>query len=198
MSKLVAPATSRNRAFILEVLRRVLPNRGDVLEIASGSGEHAVHFAAALPDLVWHPTDPDAAAVSSVGAYRAEAGLPNLEAPRRLDVHDDDWHVPRADAVVCINMIHIAPWSATRALFRGAGRLLRAGELVYLYGPFRFGGQLTAPSNEAFDASLRERDPLWGVRDLDDVSAVAAGEGFARDEVTPMPANNHSIVFRKA
>lgn len=192
-----APSCARNRDPILSVLRGVLPPRGLVLEVAAGSGEHARYFSDALPALAWQPTDPSEAARASIDAWR-EGAVGDLRPALRMDVHELPWPVTAADAVVCINMIHIAPWSATRALFRGAGRLLRAGELVYLYGPFRFGGQLTAPSNEAFDASLRERDPLWGVRDLDDVSAVAAGEGFARDEVTPMPANNHSIVFRKA
>jgi cyclopropane fatty-acyl-phospholipid synthase-like methyltransferase len=195
--KLHAPATLRNRTFILDVLRRVLAGRTDVLEIASGSGEHAVFFASELPEIGWQPTDPDSGAVASVEAHRAEAGLSNVRPARVLDVRADDWGVPAADAVVCINMIHIAPWAAAEGLFRGAARLLPAGAPLYLYGPFRFEGRFTAPSNEAFDASLRERDSAWGVRDLDEVTALAEGVGFARAEVVAMPANNHSVVFRR-
>jgi cyclopropane fatty-acyl-phospholipid synthase-like methyltransferase len=195
--KLHAPATLRNRTFILDVLRRVLAGRTDVLEIASGSGEHAVFFASELPEIGWQPTDPDSGAVASVEAHRAEAGLSNVRPARLLDVRADDWGVPAADAVVCINMIHIAPWAAAEGLFRGAARLLPAGAPLYLYGPFRFEGRFTAPSNEAFDASLRERDSAWGVRDLDEVTALAEGVGFARAEVVAMPANNHSVVFRR-
>lgn len=192
-----APATQRNRTFILDVLRRVLAGRREVLEIASGTGEHAVFFAAELPGVVWQPSDPDPGALASIDAHRLEAGLPNLAPARRLDVTEDAWGVERADALVCINMIHIAPWSAAEGLFRGAARLLGEGAPLVLYGPFRFGGQFTAPSNEAFDASLRARDPAWGVRDLDDVTALAERAGFTRTEVIAMPANNHTVVFRR-
>jgi cyclopropane fatty-acyl-phospholipid synthase-like methyltransferase len=193
-----APATQRNKQFLLDVLRRVLAGRRDVLEIASGTGEHAVFFAAEMPWVHWQPSDADADARASVEAHRAEAALPNLAPVRFIDVTRGDWGVVRADAIVCINMIHIAPWSAAEGLFRGAARLLPEGAPLVLYGPFRFGGQFTAPSNEAFDASLRERDPAWGVRDLDDVTALAERAGFTRSEVIVMPANNHTLVFHRA
>jgi SAM-dependent methyltransferase len=191
-----APATARNRDPILSVLREVLPPRARVLEVASGSGEHAIWFTRHLPEVTWQPSDVDPAARASIEAHRAEENLPNLLAPVALDVTAPDWEKERvADAVVCINMIHISPWQATEGLFRGASSLLAPGGKVYLYGAYRFGGQFTAPSNAEFDASLRARDPRWGVRDLDDVTALADRRGFARDRVVPMPANNHSIVF---
>ncbi len=183
-----APATARNREPIREVLARELPATGTVLELASGSGEHAVHFAAAFPALIWQPSDPDATARASIAAWRAEAGLANLREPLALDATGE---LPDADAIVCINMIHISPWESTLGLFRGA----RCG-LVYLYGPYIVYGE-TAPSNRAFDASLRARDPRWGVRELRDVEAVAAGHGFARTALVAMPANNLSVVFRR-
>lgn len=196
--KRYAPATDRNREPILAVLRGVLPSSGLVLEIASGSGQHAAFFAPHFPGLLWQPTDPDPDALASIEAFRAEVGAPNLLSPRMLDVTRDDWGIDAAAAIVCINMIHIAPWAACEGLFRGAERLLSAGAPLYLYGPFQFDGRFTAPSNEAFDASLRERDPAWGVRDLADVTAFAKERGFSREAVVPMPANNHSIVFRRA
>lgn len=192
-----APATLRNRDFILDVLRPLLAGRRRVLEIASGSGEHAAFFAAALPDVEWQPTDPDAESLASIDAHRAESGLSNVRPALRLDVTEEPWPVPQADAIVCINMIHIAPWAAAEALFRGAARALSPGAPLYLYGPYRFSGAFTAPSNEAFDASLRERDPRWGVRDLDDVTALAERCGFSRVGVVAMPANNHSVIFRR-
>lgn len=188
-----APAAHRNREPIREVLARVLPSTGRVLEIASGSGEHALWFARAFPALAWQPSDPDPAARSSIAAWRAEAGLANLAEPIALDVCAP-WPVEHADAVVCINMIHIAPWEATVALFAGAARVLPAGGLLYLYGPYRFDGQ-TAPSNEDFDRSLRSRDPRWGVRDVTELVRVA-GEFVLADTVA-MPANNHSLIFRR-
>ncbi len=190
-----APAAARNRDPILEVLRAVLPARGRVLEIASGSGEHAVFFAAALPGLSWQPTDPDPRALASIAAHADEAALPNLAAPRRLDVHEDTWPIDQADALVCINMIHISPWSATEALMRGAGRLLAAGAPLVTYGPYRFGGAFTAESNAAFDASLRARDPAWGVRDVDAIADAAARHGLRHAATHPLPANNHALVF---
>ena len=203
-----APATVRNREPILGVLSRVLPRRGTVLEIASGSGEHAVWFARELPGVVWQPSDASDEALASIEAWRAEGGSPNLRAPIRLDVTRAGWHgvvvagASPADApiagVVCINMIHIAPWEACLGLMAGASALLGSGGLLVLYGPFRFGGTFTAPSNEAFDASLRARDPTWGVRDLDDVTAAALAQGLVRSEVVAMPANNHTVVFRRA
>lgn len=192
-----APATGRNRAPILGVLRRVLVDHELVLEIASGSGEHAVFFAAALPHLRWQPSDRDADALASIEAWRAEAGLPNLEPALALDVCAPRWPLARADAVVCINMLHISPWSASVALFEGAARLLAAGAPLVTYGPYRFGGR-TAPSNDAFDASLRAQDPSWGVRDVDELGALARRTGFDLEESVAMPANNHTLVWRRS
>jgi hypothetical protein len=194
----VAPAAARNREPIREVLARELPPRGVVLEIAAGSGEHAVYLAAAFPALEWQPTDPDPDARASIAAWRDEAGLANLRPPLALDVVGDEWPVAQADAIVCINMIHIAPWAATLGVFAGAARTLPAGGLLYLYGPYRFDGAFTAPSNAEFDRSLRARDPAWGVRDVRDLLAVASTAGFTLREIVAMPANNHSLVFRRA
>jgi len=191
-----APATERNREPIREVLARELPPRGTVLEIASGSGEHAIHFARAFPALTWQPSDASEAALASIAAWRAEAALPNLCAPIALDVAAEAWPVARADAIVCINLVHISPWEAALGLFAGAARLLPAGGLLYLYGPYRFGGEFTAPSNASFDRSLRARDPRWGVRDVDELATVARGHGLALRDTVAMPANNHSLVFR--
>lgn len=191
-----APSCERNRDPILDVLRRVLPARGLVLEVAAGSGQHALYFSSALPGLTWQPTDPTDAALASIDAWRAEAGE-NLLPARRLDVTADPWPVPRADAVVCINMIHIAPWAACEALLRGAARVLPPGGVLYLYGPYKRGGAHTAPSNEAFDAWLKEKDPSYGVRDLEVVIEAAAAQGFSLREVTEMPANNLSVVLAR-
>lgn len=191
-----APATARNRAPILEVLQEVLPGRGLVLEIASGTGEHAVHFAAALPDLTWQPSDPSEDARASIAAWRDEAALPNLRAPLPLDV-TAPWPVDAADAIVCINMIHIAPWEATLALFAGAARVLPPGGPLVTYGPYRFGGAFTAESNAAFDADLRRRDPRWGVRDAVDLEAAATAAGLTLIATFGLPANNHAIVWRR-
>lgn len=192
-----APATARNRDPILEVLRAALPPRGRVLEIASGSGEHAIWFARHMPEIAWQPSDADESARASIEAHRAEHRLPNLAPAIALDATSPAWRVDAADAIVCINMIHIAPWEACVGLFRGAARLLAPGGSLFLYGPFRFGGAFTASSNAEFDASLRARDARFGVRDLDDVSALATAHGFVRDRVLAMPANNHSIVFAR-
>ncbi|AOJ47687.1 DUF938 domain-containing protein [Burkholderia thailandensis] len=192
-----APAAERNREPILAVLKRVLPARGTVLEIASGTGQHAVHFAAALPDLIWQPTDADAAARASSAAWAADAALPNLRAPLALDVCVEPWPLAAADAIVCVNMIHIAPWAAARALFGGAARALPDGGVLYLYGPYRRSGAHTAESNAQFDAQLRSRNPAWGVRDLEAVVELGGASGLVLDEVVEMPANNLSVVFRK-
>ncbi len=197
LGALSSPAVARNRDFILAVLRRALPGRGTVLEIASGSGEHAVHFAAALPQLTWQPTDPDPEARDSIAAYRAAAQLPNLLPPLALDATSPTWPVAQADAMVTINMIHIAPWAAAAGVIAGAERLLAAGGVLFLYGPFREHGQHTAPSNAAFDESLRARNREWGVRDLDEVAALASRHGLALEERVVMPANNLSVVFRR-
>lgn len=193
---LTYPAPERNKGPILEVLRDALPLRGTVLEIASGTGQHVIHFATALPQLQWLPSDPEVAHREAIQARIRQAGLSNVAEPLALDVLAADWPVQRADAVVCINMIHIAPWEAALALLQEAGRVLREGGVLFLYGPFRRGGHHTAPSNEAFDADLRRRDARWGVRDLETVSEVAAGHGLLLEEVVEMPANNCSVVFR--
>lgn len=196
----IAPAASRNRDPILDVLRDALsqavPSSGMVLELASGSGEHIVHFARALPDLHWQPSDPSPDARASITAWTAAEGLDNIAPPLALDAAED-WPTVRADAIVCINMVHISPWEATEGLMRGAGAILPKGGLLYLYGPYRRAGYPTAPSNEAFDADLRGRNPAWGLRDLDDVSACAARHGLRLDAVVPMPANNLSVLLRR-
>ena len=193
--KRFAPATQRNREPIREVLARELPPQGVVVTIAEGTGEHAVYFAAAFPQLAWQPTDLDDRALQSIEAYRSEAALPNLREALRLDAREPQWPIPAADAITCINMIHISPWASTLGLFAGAARLLAPGALLYLYGPYRFDGTFTAPSNEEFDRSLKLRDPAWGLRDVRDIEAAATG--FALREVVAMPANNHSLVFRR-
>ena len=191
-----APATARNREPIREVLARVLPAQGLVLELAAGSGEHGVYFAAQFPALTWQPSDLDPVALASIAAWRAEAGLPNLREPLRIDVTEPSWPLDRADAVTCINMIHISPWQATLGMLDGVARLGAA--VLYLYGPYRFGGEFTAPSNAEFDRSLRARDSSWGVRDVRDIEAAASQRGFTLGEIVAMPANNHSLVFRRA
>lgn len=196
-ARLHAPATARNREPILAVLRSHLPSHGLVLEVASGSGEHIVHFARAFPGLDFQPSDADSQARASIDAWRAEAGLQNMRAAIALDAAAELWPIGTADAVVCINMIHIAPWEAAVGLVRGAAALLRADCILYLYGPFRRDGAHTAPSNAAFDRSLRMQDPSWGVRDLEAVTGLALSHGFAEPVVEAMPANNLSLVFRK-
>ncbi|WP_322045977.1 DUF938 domain-containing protein [Paraburkholderia sp. J67] len=196
--RLNAPAAARNAAPILDVLRTALPARGTVLEIASGTGQHAVHFAAALPGLDWQPSDADPRARASIAAWREHAGLANLREPLDLDVRREPWPLDAVDAIVCINMIHISPWEASIALMKGAGARVAPGGALVLYGPYRRDGAHTAPSNEAFDADLRARDPAWGVRDLEAVEALARAEGFVCEAVVPMPANNFTVVFRKA
>jgi SAM-dependent methyltransferase len=192
-----APATERNREPILEVLRGALPASGLVLEIASGTGQHVTHFAAALPELIWQPSDPSAEARASIAAWTAHAGLANVRAPLELDVERTPWGIDAAQALVCINMIHISPWSATQALFAGAQRLLGSGGVLYLYGPYRRHGGHTASSNEAFDQQLRSRNPGWGVRDMETVVALGEAHGFMCGEPVAMPANNFSLVLTK-
>ncbi|MDP4005579.1 DUF938 domain-containing protein [Methylobacterium sp. NEAU K] len=195
---LPAPAVARNRDAILAVLRVVLPATGTILEIASGSGEHAVHVATALPGLTWQPSDPEEAARRSVAAHARRSGVANILPPLDLDAASDRWPVACVDGIVCINMIHIAPWAATEGLMAGAGRTLPAGGVLVLYGPFREGGRHGADSNAAFDADLRARDPRWGVRDLEAVSRVAATAGLELIRRIAMPANNLSLVYRRA
>jgi SAM-dependent methyltransferase len=194
---LLSPAVARNRDPILAVLRRYLPAQGTVLEIAAGTGEHAAYFAPRFPRLAWQPTDVDPDALASIEAHRAAANAENLRAPIALDVTAAAWPVPSADAVISINMIHISPWAAAQGLMAGAARLLPEGGVLYLYGPFKENGAHTAPSNAAFDASLKARDPEWGVRDVGDVRALADRYGFDFIERVAMPANNLSVVFRR-
>jgi SAM-dependent methyltransferase len=194
---LSSPAVARNRDPILAVLREILPSRGTVLEIASGTGEHAAYFAAVFPELVWQPSDRDPDGLRSITAHRRAAALPNLLPPLELDVAAENWPVTRADAVVAINMIHISPWSSTLGLMAGAERVLPPGGMLYLYGPYREAGKPLASSNAAFDQSLRERNPEWGLRELDDVCRLAARHRLELTERVEMPANNLSIVFRR-
>ncbi|HEY4547747.1 MAG TPA: DUF938 domain-containing protein [Pedomonas sp.] len=193
-----SPAAERNREPILQVLRRHLPAAGLVLEIASGTGQHVAHFAASLPELEWQPSDLSTDLHPSIRAWVEDAGLANVRTPLQLDVTADAWPVEQAEAIVCINMIHISPWAATEGLLRGAARLLPQGGVLYLYGPYKRGGQHTAPSNADFDASLKARNPEWGVRNLEDVESLAGTHGFEPVKVVEMPANNLSVVFRRA
>lgn len=192
-----APATLRNREPILDILRDELPQIGLVLEVASGTGEHAVHFARALPQLVWQPSDPSPDALRSIAAWIADAGLENVLRPLPLDAASAQWPIARADALVCINMIHISPWAAAEGLMRGAGRLLGAGAPLCLYGPYRRADLAIEPSNAAFDADLRRRNPDWGLRDLEAVTACAEAQDLRLERVAEMPANNLTLVFRK-
>lgn len=194
-----APATERNRGPILEVLRGRLPAEGLVLEIASGTGEHVVHFAAALPQLAFQPSDPDPDNRASIVAWIGHSGVANVRAPIDLDAAAPRWTIdPRPAAILCINMVHISPWTATLGLMRNAGVALPSGGTLYLYGAFKRGGVHTAPSNVAFDEGLRARNPEWGVRDLEAVIEVAATAGLVLADTIEMPANNLSIVLRRS
>lgn len=222
--RLVSESCERNKDPILEVLKRVLPDTGLVLEIGAGTGQHAVHFAPAFPGLAWQPTDPDALSRASIAAWAETAGAANLLKPVALDVTEDPWPVADAAAVISVNMIHIAPWACCLGLIAGAARVLaprggdggtpdrdnergedggtpdrdkKRGGVLFLYGPFKVGGRHTAPSNERFDMSLRSRDPDWGVRNLDDVAMEAREAGFQLAETVQMPANNLSVIFRR-
>jgi SAM-dependent methyltransferase len=191
------PHVVRNRGPILDVLRRVLPTEGLVLEIASGSGEHACYFAERLPSLFWQPTDSDPDALASIAAHRTAANAPNLLPPLHLDVTSAQWPVQHADVVMCNNMIHISPWAATEGLIAGAARTLQAGGILFLYGPYKIDGRHTAPSNHDFDIDLKRRNPAWGIRDLADVKDLAHRHGFDLAETVPMPANNLSVILRR-
>jgi len=193
-----APATLRNREAILTVLRDVLPKEGLLLEIASGSGEHAAFMAPQLAPLVWQPSDYEADALPSIDAHAADSGATNIRPALRIDVTAAEWPLAKADVLLCCNMIHIAPWAAAEGLVAGAVRLLDGHDAPFIYGPFKRNGQHTAPSNAAFDDSLKARDPDWGVRCLDgEVAPLAARHGFTRMDVVPMPANNLTVVFRR-
>jgi len=175
----------------------VLPAAGLVLEIGSGTGQHVAHFARALPDFVFQPSEMDRERHASIAAWIAHEKLANVRPPLAFDVTQLPWPVRAADAIVCINVIHISPWEATAALMRGAGEILPPGGVLVTYGPYRRDGRHTAPSNEEFDASLKARDPSWGVRDLEVAAAAAKKEGLELEEVVAMPANNFTVVFRK-
>jgi len=190
-----SPAAERNKQAIADVLARVLPRAGLVLEIASGTGQHAEHFARAFPALTWQPSEPGSGTLAILAERVRRAALPNLRAPLELDAHGAAPPLDAVAAILCINMIHIAPWSACAALLVLAERLLAPGAPLVLYGPFKRGGEHTAPSNAAFDASLRGRNPEWGVRDLDEVAAIAARHSFRLAEAVAMPANNLTVVF---
>lgn len=192
-----AAAAERNRGPILAVLRRLVPEGARVLEVASGTGQHAAYFAARLPGTRWRPSDADPRLFASISAWAEEEGAANVQEPLRLDCAAARWPLGAFDAVYCANMIHIAPWACCLGLLRGAGRHLAAGGLLLLYGPFRIGGEHTSESNAAFDADLRARDPGWGVRDLDEVRARAAEQGLRCVERVPMPANNLVVVFER-
>lgn len=192
-----APATLRNRDAIAAVLADWLPAAGTVLEVASGSGEHIVHFAATFPALDWQPSDPDPAGLVSIAAWCGDAGLANIAPPLALDASADGWPIDRADAILCINMVHISPWAATLGLLAGAARLLPGGAPLILYGPYIEPDVPTADSNLAFDASLRMRDPTWGLRQIDDVKAAAAAAGLTFAERRAMPANNLMLLLRR-
>ena len=192
-----APATGRNSVPIADVLQRELPDEGLVLEIASGTGEHAVFFAREFPQITWQPTDREASELASIAAWTEDAGVGNIAEPVVLDASAHDWPVIRADAIVCINMVHISPWEATEGLMRGAGRLLDSGAPLVLYGPYREAGVETAPSNEQFELWLKDRDPRFGLRNIEDVDALAARHGLARTARHEMPANNLTLVYRK-
>jgi len=196
-NRLYRPATQRNREPILEVLRDVLPATGLVLEVGSGSGEHAVFFAGHFPGIDWQPTDPAEEARVSIAAWIAVEGASNVRPPLDLDVMREDWPVDAADALLCVNMIHIGPWEATEGLMRGAGRVLAPGAPLILYGPYKRGEWPLEPGNAAFDKRLRGEDPRWGLRELEDVAACADANGFDLERVVEMPANNLTVIFRK-
>ena len=199
--RMFSPSAARNVGPILAILRQVLPTHGVVLEIGCGTGEHAVHFAEAMPNLTWLPSDPDSDARASTLSWIKYTGLSNVLPPLDVDVSAKEWSVEQTaplDAIVSLNMVHIAPWEASLGLFAGAGRLLCAGGLLILYGPFMRNGTHNAPSNAAFDASLKERNPTWGLRDIADVERVADSSGLSLRETFEMPANNMSLVFCKS
>ncbi|MCB9569647.1 MAG: DUF938 domain-containing protein [Myxococcales bacterium] len=194
-----APAAARNREAIAEVLARTLPARGLLLEIGAGTGEHAAHLAPRHPTLTWQPSDPSPEARESIDAWREHVGAANLQPAIDLDAGASTWPIDQAgvDVIMAINVLHISPWSTAEGLMAGAGRHLGAGGIVYLYGPYRIDGEHTTPSNRDFDASLRARDPSWGVRDIGEVAALAAAHGLVLAERVAMPANNFSLIFRR-
>ena len=196
--RLTSPSAERNRVPIAEVLSQVLPQSGLVLEVGSGTGEHAVHFARVMPHLAWQPSEQDKDCLRSISAWAALEAQANVRRPLYLDVTDAQWPIAAADAIICINMIHVAPWSVAQALFRGASRILSPGGLLCLYGPYRVAGKHTSASNRAFDAQLRAMNSEWGVRNLDAVSHEAQSSNIELERIFQMPANNLIVVFRKS
>lgn len=191
------PAAERNKQPILDVLQRVLPATGVVLEVASATGQHVEHFARAMPHLTWQPTDYDAEHVATLQERVRRAGLSNLLPPLRLDVTEATWPIEEVAAIYNANMIHISPWEVTLGLFTGAARLLRSGAVLVSYGPYSVDGQHISDSNRTFDESLKARNPSWGVRDVNEVSVVAASRGFTLEDRVQMPANNFTLIWRK-
>jgi hypothetical protein len=196
--RLLSPSAERNKAPIAAILSQVLPAGGVVLEVSSGTGQHVIHFAKEMPHLIWQPSEREDDLLRSIEHWRTAEALANVRAPVRLDVMEWPWPVASAAAAVCLNMIHIAPWAAAEALIAGASKVADKGGTLFLYGPFRRGDRHTTPSNEAFDLQLRSQNPDWGVRDLEEVSAFAKARGFGPPAIHEMPANNLSVVFRKA
>jgi Protein of unknown function (DUF938) len=197
MLKLTWPAPERNKQPILEVLRRVLPASGSLLEVSSGTGQHVEYFAQQLQDWRFQPSELDAESFASIAARVEDARLPNLRAPVRIDVCDEDWKIEPVDAIFNANLIHIAPWEAAIGLVRGAARYLRAGGSLIVYGPFRIQGQHTAQSNQAFDADLKRRDARFGVRELEAFVDLATPLGLTLRERVEMPANNQTLLFAR-
>lgn len=189
------PAAERNKMPIWHVLETILPKKGEILEIASGSGVHMATFAQFAPDIIWQPSDYHADSVRQMLADFGQLGLNNIKNPVRLDVCENIWPVENADGIICINMVHIAPWQASIALFKGAGRILKKGQWLYLYGPFFQKGESPAQGNMDFDQSLRERNSDWGIRDIEDMDKLAQENGFKRQSTIAMPANNLSLIY---
>ncbi|MEP9396687.1 DUF938 domain-containing protein [Mesorhizobium sp. KR2-14] len=193
----VSPSAERNKGSIADILKRVLPDHGTVLEVGSGTGQHVVHFAREMPGLIWQPSERDESSLQWIRQWMAVETLPNIRSPLRLDVTELPWQAGAAQAVVCLNMIHIAPWSAAEGLILGAETILGQGGVLFLYGPYRQSGVATSPSNEAFDRQLRSCNPEWGLRNVEDVARCAILHGFGAPDIHEMPANNLSVIFRK-
>ena len=193
-----AAATKRNRKHILKVLKSALPNKGKIIEVASGTGEHACYFAAAFPSLSWQPTDIDQMALESIEAHRLVNGKPNLLPPLHLDVNLENWPINGADGAICINMLHITPWHCCEGLIKGCSNLLQLEKPLILYGPFKQHGQHTSESNFAFDQYLRQQNSTWGIRNLDDITKLASAHKFTVGKTIPMPANNFCLVLLRS